>query len=141
MYDDGTRVKFKYDEYVKLHKIVSDFKPKNVVELMKSGGNVDELIASLPDEFRQELIDVKEKTEKKYIQTCLDFFTHFYEINSPDKKTFALQAVKHELKSLLFDIWKYYHKEPSQCELTIQWAKTVPSLNGMIYDKILEGLE
>jgi len=138
VYDDETRVKFKYDEYVKLHKIVSDFKPQNVIELMKEGGNVDELIQSLPDEFRTELIEVKERTEKAYTQICLDLFTYFYDINSPDKRTFALKAVQHPLKALLFDVWKYYHKELGWLELTIQWAKTVPSLNKMMYDKILE---
>lgn len=142
VFDDDTRVKFKYDEYVKLHKIVSDFKPKHVIELMKAGGNVDELIQSLPDEFRQELIDVKVDTDKKWRQTALDILDGFWSIKSEDKKTFAIENIKRfpEHKALIFELWKEYYQK-GITELTIQSVEKNPHLNEMIYDKILEGLE
>lgn len=141
VFDDGTRVKFKYDEYVKLHKIVSDFKPKNVVELMKVGGDINELIESLPDEFRQELIDVKVNTEKLWMSTAFFILASFWLIMTEDKKTFAINNIKQfpQFKALLFELWKDYYQREIK-ELSIETIKKNVHLNEMIYDKILEEL-
>lgn len=139
VFENGTRVKFKYDEYVKLHKIVSDFKPKHIVELMKSGVNVEEFIASLPDEFHPELIEVADATNQKYIEICVEAIRIFDSIYSDDKKTFALEAVKHDIKAILFDMWKHCQKQKDI--VRVQWMMNIPSINEMIYDKILAGLE
>lgn len=44
-------VKFKYDEYVQLHKIVTGMNERIVWEHLGNGGDLDELITPLPDEF------------------------------------------------------------------------------------------
>ncbi|WP_432835769.1 RNA ligase [Dactylosporangium sp. CA-092794] len=45
-----TRVKIKYSEYVRLHRIVTGLNPRVVWEAMV-GGRLDELLEPLPDEF------------------------------------------------------------------------------------------
>ncbi len=141
VFSEGTRVKFKYDEYVKLHKIVSDFKPKNIVELMKAGGNVDELISSLPDEFRQELMDVKIATFAKILDISTFISDAFSKIKTEDKKTFAMTNIKEypKHKHFLFEMHKIYYQHGLK-EIVISPMEN-DVLREMIYDRILEELE
>ena len=141
VFENGTRVKFKYDEYVRLHKIVSDFKPKNVVEFMKSGQNVDDLITSLPDEFRQELEDVKISTQAHWYAIAIVILGIFHDINVEDKKTFALKACKEhdEYKHFLFELYKDYWQRGIK-DLDIKHCQKNKNLNEMIYDRIIAKL-
>lgn len=49
--DSDTRIKFKFDEYVRLHRIVTGVSSKTVWELLSSGKPLDEIIEHVPDEF------------------------------------------------------------------------------------------
>lgn len=49
---DGTRIKFKTDEYFRIHKFVSAFSFKHVVEAVQSG-EVGALLELCPDNFKQ----------------------------------------------------------------------------------------
>lgn len=55
------RTKWKYDEYVQLHKIVTGMNERVVWEHLGSGGTVDELAAPLPDEFHPWVHDVADR--------------------------------------------------------------------------------
>lgn len=144
VFGDGTRVKFKYDEYVRLHKIVSDFRPKNIVEFMSTGGDINEMINTLPDEFKDEIIEVKNKTLSEYADICHETLSIFNRINSSDKKIFALEAIKVEdKKALLFEMWKqFYNGNLKEENLTPYnftfWVMQTKYLNEMVYDRLLE---
>src|SRR5690349_477410 len=49
--DTDERVKIKYAEYVRLHRIVTGLSARTVWEVMVTGGDLDALIEPLPDEF------------------------------------------------------------------------------------------
>jgi len=45
------RVKIKYADYVRLHRLVTGLTARTVWEVLANGGDLDALIAPLPDEF------------------------------------------------------------------------------------------
>ncbi len=48
---DGFRVKIKFDEYVRLHKIVTNISSYDIWEALKLGKPLDEILDRVPDEF------------------------------------------------------------------------------------------
>ncbi|MEV8505650.1 RNA ligase [Actinoplanes sp. NPDC051475] len=49
--DTDERVKIKYAEYVRLHRLVTGLSARTVWEVLATGGDLDALTAPLPDEF------------------------------------------------------------------------------------------
>lgn len=47
----GQRVKIKFDEYKRLHKLLTGFGPKHVWELLRARGSLEPLLERVPDEF------------------------------------------------------------------------------------------
>ncbi|BCY14701.1 RNA ligase [Actinoplanes sp. L3-i22] len=45
------RVKIKYADYVRLHRLVTGLTPRTVWEILATGGDLDPMLAPLPDEF------------------------------------------------------------------------------------------
>jgi hypothetical protein len=50
-YEDGTRVKIKFEDYCHLHRMVTGFTSKNIWECMVKGPSINEMLESVPDEF------------------------------------------------------------------------------------------
>lgn len=48
---DGMRVKIKFAEYCRLHKLITGINTKSIWESLKDGKSLDELIDRVPDEF------------------------------------------------------------------------------------------
>ena len=47
----STRVKLKFEEYIRLHRIVTGLSTTSIWETLSSGGSVEDLLAEVPDEF------------------------------------------------------------------------------------------
>jgi len=62
------RVKVKFDEYVRLHKIMTEYSIKRLWEHLSAGGDFNELIGGVPDEFYQEVSADKERLEETYAE-------------------------------------------------------------------------
>ncbi|WP_045742403.1 RNA ligase [Actinoplanes rectilineatus] len=52
------RVKIKYADYVRLHRLVTGLTPRTVWEILAAGGDLDDLIAPLPDEFHRWVLGI-----------------------------------------------------------------------------------
>ena len=52
-FESGQRVKFKFDEYLRLHKLLTGVGPRHIWELLRSGSGLGEFIDRVPDEFYQ----------------------------------------------------------------------------------------
>lgn len=76
---DGTRAKFKGEEYVKMHRIVTGTSPLTLWESMKNGKVCTSLMASIPEEFREQYVVMAEKLEMNYygIKTNIDVYMSF----------------------------------------------------------------
>lgn len=53
LFESGTRVKIKFDEYKRLHKLLTGVSPKTIWEVLSSGGDLSPVIERVPDEFHQ----------------------------------------------------------------------------------------
>lgn len=60
---DGLRLKLKWDEYVRLHRIVTGVSSKTIWEALANGDSLDEILDRVPDEFFQWVIEKKAELE------------------------------------------------------------------------------
>lgn len=63
---DGLRLKVKWDEYVRLHRIVTGVTARSIWECLKNGDSLDEILERVPDEFYDWVQNVKKDLENKF---------------------------------------------------------------------------
>lgn len=114
-FKNGLRYKVKFEEYLRIHRIVTNVSNISIWEYLKSKNNFDEILERVPDEFylwvektKNNLIEDYNKIEE---QCKLDFKT----LNS--RKDTALYFMKCKYPNILFkmfdnkdyssEIWKY----------------------------------
>lgn len=98
LYDDGSRFKIKGDDYVWLHRIISNISKKNVFEMWVN----DESMPNIPDEFIVQIeawYDEFSNMRQMVWEECLDVFE-----SSPkdNRKEFAMYVKSHKYSSVLF---------------------------------------
>lgn len=107
-FKSGFRIKIKYNEYVRLHRIINNITSYDIWEHLKSGNDIESLLENVPDEFDQWVRNIIDKLNNNYINTSNFYYSTYNEIInniiSTDKKTFALEAKKYPNNSLLFYI-------------------------------------
>jgi RNA ligase len=115
VFEDGSMLKIKGKEYLRVHRFIGSLSDSNLLDLMILGEdkNVLENLGSVPEEYRDEVID----TFAKYKKEALDFrkqcYTYFSEAPRDDRKTFALHVnskVPGEYKGFLFKLFE--NKDP-----------------------------
>lgn len=60
-FEDGTRIKVKIEEYVRLHRLITGTNARSIWDILRTGGNLTELLDRVPDEY----YDWVKKTEKE----------------------------------------------------------------------------
>jgi len=105
---NGMRMKIKGDEYVRLHRILTNFSTTDIWELMRTKGNMNEFLDRVPDEFdnwvRMTVLELKAHFENIKFRSSIDFEYYKGESNG-DKKQFALLIKDNEYRSILFSMW------------------------------------
>jgi RNA ligase len=111
------RIKIKFDEYVRLHKIITQVSTYDIWEHLKSGNDISELLEKVPDEFDKWV--KKTVSALQYHKYALeeqcgkshDYFRYgkFNDVEpEPTKKEFAEHVKKYtnpKLHGLMFAIW------------------------------------
>ena len=109
VYDSGFRVKVKFDEYVRLHRIVTGINSRRVWEVLRNGDSLNEFLQNVPEEFekwitstRDELIGKKLDLENRAIAVVTDF----REREITDRKEIALEVMEHhkDISRLVFGL-------------------------------------
>ncbi|NUR71528.1 MAG: 2'-5' RNA ligase [Hamadaea sp.] len=103
----GERVKIKYADYLRLHKIVTGLTSRSVWEALVAGATVAEVCEPLPDEFHSWARDVADRLHASVDAGVAEVERAFGEIVAglPEgfsRKDFALVAGRHHLRGLLF---------------------------------------
>lgn len=105
-FSNGDRCKIKGEEYLRLHKLMTNVSTTSVWENLMNGKSMDDLLVDIPDEF----FDVVKATEKelddlywKIADEALHLFKTFY-VDGMSAKDFAdrIKDVKAPYHSLLF---------------------------------------
>lgn len=66
VFQDGLRLKYKFDEYVRLHRILTNITSYSVWEYLKDAKDFNEIIEKVPDEFYDWLHKIKNEIEDQF---------------------------------------------------------------------------
>lgn len=91
------RVKVKYDEYVRLHRVVTGYSIKRLWEVVSTGQNLDEFLEGVPDEF----YDKVTKDEQMLRYLCESYLKRAEALylmvkDMPTRKEQAQTILKHD---------------------------------------------
>lgn len=73
----GQRVKIKFDEYKRLHKLLTGITPRRIWDTLRRGGDMNELIEQVPDEFFGWVRSVEADLRKRYAEIETDIRAQF----------------------------------------------------------------
>lgn len=115
-FSNGDRMKIKGEEYLRLHKIMTNVSTKAVWEVLSSGGSMVELLSHVPDEFYDKIKSYEKDLRyqfmsiREYCGKAHDGFRYgkFGDVDpEPSKKEFAEFVMKNYSKfsGLLFAMW------------------------------------
>lgn len=65
-FSNGQRMKIKFDEYVRLHRVLTNFSSRSIWDCLKNGQSLDEFLLNVPDEFYGFVRDTEGDLKKKY---------------------------------------------------------------------------
>jgi RNA ligase len=107
---NGMRMKIKGDEYVRLHRILTNFSTKDIWELLKNGEPLEPFLDRVPDEFDVWVKEVVKDLQIRFENIVNDYNTIFWTIYDTDKKVFAESAKRYPHPSLLFSMYDKKNK-------------------------------
>lgn len=113
---DNFRMKIKFEEYVRLHKIMTNLSTTSIWEVVSSGGNIDDILKDVPDEFYTKIKLYVSTLNYGYYQywnqlgKTYDYFRYgkYGDVDTePTKKEFAEHIKNHHpiAKSIMFAMW------------------------------------
>lgn len=110
----GFRLKFKFEEYKRLHKILTNTTERTIWENLKEGKGIEELIQCVPDEFHKFVKEVVIKLTQQFSdiqEESVATYKRIVKKTDGDRKEFALRAQKEKNPAILFRL--YEHKDTS----------------------------
>lgn len=113
-YDSSERVKIKFEDYLKLHKTITNISNKKIYELCCLHTDIESIIADIPDEFHSWVKNIYDELNKKYVEIetiCLEFLA---ENRAKDKKDFFKAVSDHQYKGIICTLYK---SEPVESEI------------------------
>lgn len=66
VYEDGFRTKIKFDEYVRLHRIMTGVNARRVWDVLRNGDNLDDYLKGVPEEFENWITGVRDDLLSQY---------------------------------------------------------------------------
>lgn len=106
-FQNGFRVKMKFAEYKRLHRIVTGVSNVVIWEYLKDGKPFDELLEKVPDEFYEWLVEMRNELELKFNRISDEANAAYIKLYNEDKKKFALKVLEESegLSSILFSMY------------------------------------
>lgn len=104
-FDDGTRIKIKIEEYVRLHRLITGTNARSIWDILQHKGDLKDLLDRVPDEYYNWVKKTEEKIKNDYTSIVVQAVKDFAE--APDyfnRKEFAEYARKTKYPSLLFSL-------------------------------------
>ena len=121
-YSDGSRWKFKGDQYIELHRWLSRFSYKAVLEAMRDG-KLDDLESKCPPEYKEEL-------KKYWLQIAVSFSTILGKIND----AYSLLPFNESRKNIALFIQKNFPQDAKYLFTQLDGK----DLAGLIYKQLLK---
>lgn len=74
------RMKIKFEDYVRLHKIMTNLSTTAVWEVLLNGQNMDSILKDVPDEFYQKIREYEHKLNCEFLALKSEYEDHFESI-------------------------------------------------------------
>ena len=102
-FSNGDRMKIKGEEYLRLHKVMTNLSTTAVWEVLSNGGNLDDLLKDVPDEFYGKVKEYEKSLIVQFNRLVEEYQNHFDSIKGlGTRKFFAQTALKFQHPSILF---------------------------------------
>jgi hypothetical protein len=102
-FSNGDRMKIKGDEYLRLHKVMTNLSTTAVWEVLSNGGSMDDLLKDVPDEFYGKVKEFEKSLIVQFNQLEEEYQNHFDSIKRLGiRKFFAQSALMFQHPSILF---------------------------------------
>jgi RNA ligase len=116
-FSNGDRMKIKGEEYLRLHKVMTNVSTTGVWELLSNGGDINEFLKDVPDEFYKKVKEYADRLSYGYFQVseycgkAHDYF-RYGKYNDrevePTKKEFAQHVLENghpPYRAVMFAMW------------------------------------
>jgi RNA ligase len=102
-FSNGDRMKIKGEEYLRLHKVMTNLSTTAVWEVLSNGGNMDDLLKDVPDEFYSKIKNYEKSLIVQFNNLEEEYQNHFDTIKGLGvRKLFAQTATMFQYPSILF---------------------------------------
>jgi RNA ligase len=104
-FNNGFRVKVKFDEYVRLHRIVTGINPRRVWDILRNGDSLDEFMKGVPEEFEKWIKGIRDELMGRKSEIYSQALTVFAELEKLEtRKDFALEVMNKykDISGILF---------------------------------------
>jgi RNA ligase len=105
-FSNGDRMKIKGEEYLRLHRIMTGVSTTSIWEVMANGGNMEEVLKDVPDEFYDKIKEVVGDIAVRFDNIRTDYIQYFtdivFKIGREDRRRFAEEARRYNHSSILF---------------------------------------
>ncbi|MFW6219329.1 MAG: T4 RnlA family RNA ligase [bacterium] len=109
-FSSGFRMKVKWKEYCRLHKIVTNISSKDIWEYLRTGKSIAPLLEKVPDEFFEWVQTIISNLNEEYNYIELQSLKIFWKIYVCDantmRKDFALEAKESKYSGILFKMYE-----------------------------------
>lgn len=132
-FKSGMRMKIKGEDYVYLHRIITNISSKEIWMILKNGEPLEPILQNVPDEFDEWVKKTVEDLNKEYKEIenhCKFIFKLIMNVNNiQSRKDFANQACQYEHSGILFSMYdnKPYDK--------IIWKLVQPTYSKPFWNK------
>ena len=105
---NGFRVKIKFEEYVRLHRIITSISTTDIWEMLAANKPLEEILEEVPDEFFNWVRETEDKLRTEF-ETLENEYKCIYKMimstnNSETRAVFANYAKRYKHPSLLFNM-------------------------------------
>ncbi len=104
-FNDGLRLKIKFEDYITMHKKIENCTAKNIFNSVRNGKTLDEIIEDVPDEFHEsvaEIVEMINQEHKNIFEECMRILET---VNKDNKAIFAKCVSGEKYKRILFLIF------------------------------------
>lgn len=103
-FQDGTRVKIKLEDYVRLHGVLTRTNARTIWDVLSSGGDISSLLEVVPDEFADWVRETVDDLCHRHSMWLACAQADFYRLKHlrDDRKAFALGAQPSPYRAALF---------------------------------------
>jgi RNA ligase len=104
-FSNGDRMKIKGEEYLRLHKIMTEVSTKSVWEILSNGDDMEGLLKDVPDEFYFKIREYETELLGEYNKIEFNCLVLLSEFGHLDKKEYADAVIHNEYSSVLFSMY------------------------------------